>query len=90
MPVFRLDPIPTTLNHPRWQRSSVTECVWVKADSRDDARAKVANATLAYASRTGWIMFSPWYDDSFATCAMDTARTDIPEGAIIKANGQPI
>jgi hypothetical protein len=90
IPVFRLEPIPTTLKDPLWQRSSVTECVWVKADSPDDARAKVANATLSHASRTGWIMFSPWYNASFTICVLDTAGTGVPEGAIIKANGQSI
>jgi hypothetical protein len=90
MPVFRLDPIRTTLKDPRWQRSSVTECVWVRADSSDDARDKVAHATLSYVSRAGWIMFSPWYDDSFAICVMDTARTDVPEDTIIRASGQSL
>jgi hypothetical protein len=90
MPVFRLDPIPTTLKDSRWQKSNVAECVWVRANSPDEARDKVAHATLAYALRLGRIVFSPWYDQSFATCVMDTARTDVLEGAVIKANGQSI
>jgi hypothetical protein len=90
MNTYRLDPIPSTFGDPSWHRSSVREPVWVKAASPDAAREKVALATLNTAPRVlgAPITFSPWYNDTLVICVLDTSRTDVPEDAIIRADGR--
>jgi hypothetical protein len=93
MMVYRLDPMPTTLDNPRWLRSSIRECVWVMAESPDQARQKVAWATFEFAEPTGPyapIVYSPWYDDALATCITDPSRGDVPEDAVINSNGRRV
>ena len=88
--VFHLEPNPATFNDPRWQVSSIREGLWLMAEGPDQARTKVALATLRFRPVVPGapILRSPWYDDAFATCVIDTARTGVPEGVIIKSNGQ--
>jgi hypothetical protein len=91
MTVYRLDPIPTSLTDPRWEASSVRECVWVRASTPDEARKKVARATLSVTPvRPGKpLLLSPWYDDTLAIYVMDT-RSGVPEDTVITADGRPI
>jgi hypothetical protein len=92
MKTYRLDPIPSTVSNARWQKSSVRECVWVTAENPNEARKKVALATLQFThvEPGAPILYSPWYDDALAMCVMDTSRTDVREDAVITANGKNI
>ena len=94
MNTFRLDPI-APLTNPRWQRSSVHECVWVRADSPQQARNTVALATLNLGrpGAGGHLdpgLYSPWLDEALTTCVMDMSRTDVPEGGVIKSDGTKV
>jgi hypothetical protein len=90
--IFHLVPNPATFNDPRWQISTVRESVWVMADGPYQARTKVALATLkVQPCLPGEApLRSPWYDEAFATCVVETARSDVPEKTVIRANGQPV
>jgi hypothetical protein len=91
--VYRLDPIPTTFGDPRWQLSNVQKTVWVRAENPDKARSKVASATLMARRPTKVhepIPQSPWLGEPLALCAMDTARNDVPDDAVITADGRSV
>jgi hypothetical protein len=82
MNTYRLSPNPATLGDPRWRLSRITEEVWVRAETRGQARSKVANATMVVLTPLGR---SPWYDDAFTSCVMDASRYDVPDNAVIGA-----
>jgi hypothetical protein len=92
MNTYRLDPIPSTLSNPRWQRSSVRECVWVAAETPNEARKKVALATIEFTPVVPGapLLHSPWYDDALVICVMDTSRTDVPDDAVMTADGRSL
>jgi hypothetical protein len=84
MNTYRLSPTPATLGYPRWRLSRTTKEVWVRAVTAGQARSKVANATMAVSAPLGR---SPWYDDAFTSCVLDTARDDVPDDAVVTADG---
>jgi hypothetical protein len=91
MQAYRLDPIDP--KDPRWLASSIKERVWTMAHSDGEARNMVAAKTAIAAKPTeryAVIRRSPWLDDKLALCVLDTSRKDVPEGAVITANGRPI
>jgi hypothetical protein len=92
MNVYRLDPIPSTLSNPKWHQVRARESLWVQAESPDEARKKVALATLEYTPVVPGVAKppSPWYDEGLALCVMDTSRADVPEGVVIKGNGRNV
>jgi hypothetical protein len=61
----------------------------VRAANPDEARKKVASAAVEFAP-LGTPLMSPWYDDAFATCVMDTSRTDVPDDVVIRAKGRAV
>jgi hypothetical protein len=89
---YRLDPIPTGRNDPRWEASHLQELVWAGATSPEDARKLVALKTLTFTpTHPGRpILLSPWYDDKLATCVLDTGKVDVPEGVVIRGDGSPV
>jgi hypothetical protein len=92
MSAYRLDPIPTGRNDPRWERSEIQELIWAGAATPEEARELVALRTMTSPQPRGYakILLSPWYDDRLATCVLDAARADLPDGVVIKANGNPV
>jgi hypothetical protein len=71
--VYRLDPIPTKLDDPKWQKSMVKECVRVLADTAVEARQKVGRITAISTGggeRTAAV--SPWLDETLTTICVDT------------------
>lgn len=92
MTVYRLDPIPTTLNNPRWKLSRIRERVWVNAESPDEARQKVQESTTAFVKLArGTIPVNPWYNvDALATCVVDTSRTGVPQDQVVRADGRSV
>jgi hypothetical protein len=87
MHTYRLSPNPATLSDPRWRLSRITDVVWVRAETSGQARGKVANTTMAVSAPLGR---SPWYDDAFANCVMDTARDEVPNDAVVTSDGHPL
>jgi hypothetical protein len=92
MPIYRLDPInPSDL---RWRtHSAIQGCVWVEADSPDEARSLVA--ARAIMTHTSARLFasklrSPWLDDRQVSCTMVPSRTDVPKGSVIRADGSHV
>jgi hypothetical protein len=90
--IFRLDPILTGQNDPKWESSHIKEVVWARATTPAKAREVVAIKTLTVIPRRSddLTLLSPWCDDRLATCVLDTARTDILAGAVIRADGKPV
>jgi hypothetical protein len=92
MPVYRLDPI--NLSDARWRTmSSIKECVWVEADTPEQARDLVAGRTaiaVAPTVRFAPIQRSPWLDESLSLCVMDRPAIDVPKGEIVKADGSRV
>ena len=76
--VYLLDPIPTKLGDPRWQKSRVKECVRVLAHTPAEAREKVARKTAVASQaieRSAPVLGSPWLDEALTTiCIVDTGR----------------
>jgi hypothetical protein len=85
MDTYRLSPNPDKLGYPRWRFSRTTKEVWVRAVTSGQARSKVANATMALSAPLGR---SPWYDEAFARCVVDTARDDVPDHGVVTSGGQ--
>jgi len=92
MSAYRLDPIPNGRKNPRWSRSYIRELVWAGAATPDDARKLVAIKTLTLIppSPGSQVLLSPWYDDQLATCVLDISKSDVPDGAVIRANGNSV
>ncbi len=92
MPTYRLDPIDST--DPRWRAQSyVTECVWVSADTPGQARDLVAGRTAVARASTGPhapIHPAPWLDESMSICVLDTSRTDVPIGIVMRVDGRAV
>jgi hypothetical protein len=92
MSVYRLEAISRGRKDPRWARSHVKGMVWAGAATPEAARKLVALKTSTYAPPHAdrLVIHSPWYDDRLATCVLDTARTDVPEGMVLRGDGTPI
>ena len=92
MTAYRLDPILTGRNNPRWARSYIREMVWAGAATPDAARQLVALKTLSLIAPSpgSQVLRSPWYDDQLATCVLDISKSDVPDGAVIRANGNSV
>jgi len=91
MPVYRLEPIKA--DDPSWQASSVKDALWVRADLDNSAREKVAHATMTAAKPAGRfasVKLSPWYQSAVTSCQLDHSRTDVPEGAVVRADGRKV
>jgi hypothetical protein len=91
MSVYRLDPI--KLGDLRWQASTVKECLWAAAATPDRAREIVAARTavviaIAPSGQSAPTLQSPWLDDAITTCVLETSRNDVPDGAVIAADGR--
>lgn len=67
---------PRKLEDPIWKMSRVKETVWVRASLDNDARAKVAGATIMASSpqkRGEKLPTSPWYLAEFSECTLVTS-----------------
>src|SRR6266478_1490904 len=49
MSAYRLDPVPTGRNDPRWEKSHIKELVWAGAGTPEKARELVAQKTMTFA-----------------------------------------
>jgi hypothetical protein len=95
---YRLDPIADSPGD--WLSSCVRERLWVRAGNTDEAREKVARATLmakedadrhAPLALSPWqIAQSPWQMSDLSTCVMDTAGPNVPKGKVVKTDGTSI
>lgn len=90
MPIFRIEPIGTTVSDRRWTASKIKETFWIRADSEDAARH---HAALILMQMTDVIpgkpvLFSPWLDSNFAECSPDDPAIEIPAGIIVTTTGK--
>jgi hypothetical protein len=95
---YRLDPIADSRDD--WLSSCIRERLWVRAGNTDEAREKVARATLitkegadrhAPLALSPWqIALSPWRMSDLSTCVMDTAGPNVPEEKVVKADGTSV
>ena len=89
MPIYRLEPIKGTENHPFWATSIAPPApVWVQATSPDHARQRIQSATREtspLAKRAG--SRTPWVDTALVNCFED-ASLDVPLNTALLANGK--
>jgi hypothetical protein len=78
---YRLDPIPTTLSDPRWQRgSTVHEAIFVGAATPEEARALAATRTANPTAPSG--LQSPWLDDKLKSCLWERPEPEVPQQSL--------
>ena len=95
---YRLDPIADSPDD--WLSSCVRERLWVRAGNTEEAREKVARATLiskqdadrdAPSAVSPWrIALSPWRMSDLSTCVMDTAGPTVPKDKVLKTDGTSV
>ncbi len=92
MPIFYLEPRDGDTSHPRWAATTLKEGCWVLAQSEEDARMLVQQATLKMVDfKPGEpILYSPWMDGRLTECHPDAPHLDIREGIILTVSGKTI
>jgi hypothetical protein len=90
MQIFRLDPVASHLNDPRWTATDLKEGCWVRAQSQDEARRRVTLATVKVVGRTPGAdkLLSPWLDPYLTECAPDSPGVYVPDGIVVSVHGR--
>jgi hypothetical protein len=88
MPVYKLEPIKGTEEHPDWLVSSVPPTpVWLRAGNADHARQRMHLATFATGLAPGALLKAPWVNAGLVRCSED-ASYDVPPDKALMANGK--
>jgi hypothetical protein len=91
MPVFRLDPISTRCDDPRWEASRFRETCWIIARDEDDARQQLQGIALKVVDMIPGrkILYSPWLISELADCKLDTSPpVSLKEGIVLTISGK--
>ena len=92
MPVYKLAPIDSRADDPKWATSTHKEGVWVEAPDDLAARHLVEGATLKMVDfQPGQkLLFSPWLDDVVTTCWPDPEAPSPLQGNLVTASGKTV
>jgi hypothetical protein len=92
MPVYKLSPIDSRGDDPKWAASTLKEAVWVDAPDGLAARHLVEGATLKVMDfRPGQkLLFSPWLDEVVTTCWPEHEVQAPPAGTLLTAGGKTV
>lgn len=87
--LYRLEPLPSTLEREEWAASSIRETCWVQATSEQEARAMVEVETRRPQSHTPVRLpfFSPWSSSSFTSCTREGDDGSPYAGAVYTRGG---
>jgi hypothetical protein len=83
MHIYRLEP--TESGSPTWQNSSEKDCVWVAAQTPQEARAIVAAHTRLHGREGSSV--SPWEDEAVTACVLEPTMSHIGAGKVVRADG---
>ena len=94
MKIFRLDPVPGTRQHPKWEASTLKPVgCWVLAETAGAARRKLLQATFiatAQSVQAQPLLTSPWTDEDLTHCGEDLPGVDVQEGIILTDEGETL